>query len=396
MKDYIALLKTHRNLSILTLAQMICYFGAWFSHMAIYTLLIELDAPVWAITATAAMTFLPGFLLSPFSGAIIDKVHTKRLMLLLLGIEITTVGFLLMIDSLDWLWFLLILVFIRMGTATIYFQTEMSLLPKLLPSAELKLANEIHSIVWSISYTAGMAIAGFYIHAFGTTSAFIADMILYSIGFFLIAKLDLPSLVHQTTETIFKMMKEGLLYLRQRPLVMHLMFLHACVGFTAYDALIALLADYQYTDILSIPLVIGLINASRALSLTVGPLFLSRYTNERSLFTLLFLQGIGIISWGALQFHFYLGFIGIVFAGFFTTTLWSFTYTLLQKNIDKNFYGRIVAYNDMIFCASSTLVSIMIGFLFDLTLPLFAITIILGLLFIGSAYYWKWIQKHYM
>lgn len=80
MKAYIALLKEHPNLFILTMAQFICYFGAWFSHMAIYTLLLELDAPVWAITATAAMTFLPGFLLSPFSGSIIDKVHTKKLM----------------------------------------------------------------------------------------------------------------------------------------------------------------------------------------------------------------------------------------------------------------------------------------------------------------------------
>lgn len=90
------------------------------------------------------------------------------------------------IDSLDQLWILLGLIFIRMGTGSIYFQTEMSLLPKLLNETDLKLANEIHSVIWSLSYALGMAVAGFYIHYFGIMGAFIADMVMYIIGFYLL------------------------------------------------------------------------------------------------------------------------------------------------------------------------------------------------------------------
>lgn len=124
-------------------------------------------------------------LLAPISGAIIDRIDTKKFMLWLMAIEIVTV-FLLFIDSLEYIWVLLALIFIRMGVGSIYFQTEMSLLPKLLDNEDLKIANEIHSIIWSISYALGMAVSGFYIHYFGTTSAFIADMVIYMIGLYVL------------------------------------------------------------------------------------------------------------------------------------------------------------------------------------------------------------------
>jgi len=361
--------------------------------MAIYTLLIELHAPVWALSAAAALTFLPSMLLAPFSGAIIDKVDTKRLMLGLTIIEIVTVFFLLFIDSLEMLWWLLALIFIRMGVGSIYFQTEMSLLPKLLGNDDLKIANEIHSIIWSISYALGMAVAGFYIHYFGTTSAFIADMLLYCVGFYLLLGLKLPRVTRRESFSIQEMIVGGFLYLKAHPKLMHLIFLHASVGLSAYDALIALLADYEYKHILSIPLVMGFINASRAVSLVAGQFILGRWMNQKTLFDALVLQGVSIIVWGLLQHDFYWSFLGVVFCGLFTTTLWSYTYTLLQYETHEAYYGRVVAYNDMVFMGMSTLVSLLIGVLFERGMALWMITCCLGAGFIAFGFYWRWIQR---
>lgn len=393
MNHYIELLRTNVTLLRLSIIQLICYFGAWFSHMAIYTLLINLDAPIWALSAAAAFTFLPSMLLAPFSGAIIDKVNTKKFMLFLTAIEIVTVFWLMFITSLDALWMLLGLIFIRMGTGSIYFQTEMSLLPKILSDKELKIANEIHSIIWSTSYALGMAASGFYIHYFGTTSAFIADMILYGIGFYLLLGLDIPSLVSKNTLHVRALIWSGFIYIKENPKIMHLIFLHASIGFTAYDALIALLADHEYKHLLSIALVMGFINASRAFSQVLGQFVLSRYINQNSLFYLFIAQGVSIILWGILQYNFYLSFVGIFLCGLFTTTLWSYTYTLLQYETDAEFYGRVIAYNDMVFMGVCTLVSFAIGALFKWGMPLWMITCMLGFAFIVIGFYWKWIQK---
>lgn len=393
MKQYVELLRNNTTLRRLSIIQLISYFGAWFSHMGIYTLLIQLDAPVWALSAAAGFTFLPSMLLAPFSGAIIDKVDTKKFMLFLTAVEIVTVFWLMFITSLDALWILLGLIFIRMGTGSIYFQTEMSLLPKLLNNDELKLANEIHSMIWSISYAFGMAVAGFYIHYFGTTSAFIADMVLYCISFYLLLGLDIPSIASKYALHVKAMIWSGFVYIKENPKIMHLIFLHASVGLTAYDALIALLADHQYKQFLSIALVMGFINASRALSQVLGQFLLSRYITKETLFYIFIVQGVGIIVWGVLQYDFYLSFIGIFVCGLFTTSLWSYTYTLLQYETDEAFYGRVIAYNDMVFMGMCTLVSFAIGILFEWGLSLSLITGGLGLFFIVFGFYWKWVQK---
>lgn len=393
MSIYVTLLQKHGTLRRLSLIQLVCYFGVWFSHTAIYALLIGLDAPVWVLSFAAAFTFLPSMLLAPFSGAIIDKVDTKTFMLVLTLIEIVTVFCLLWIDSLDYVWLLLGLIFVRMGTGSVYFQTEMSLLPKLLNDEDLKVANEIHSIIWSLSYALGMAVAGFYVHYFGTTSAFVADMLIYTFGFWLLLGLNIPSLASQSGASVKEMIVSGFIYLKAHPKIIHLIFLHASVGLSAYDALIALLADYEYKSLFSAALIIGFMNATRALSLVLGQFILSPFTNEKTLLWMFLAQGLSVILWGILQYDFRISFVGIVLSGLFTTTLWSYTYTLIQYETDEAYYGRVIAYNDMVFMGMSTLVSLGIGALFDSGVPLWAITSLLGVCFLMFGGYWQWIKQ---
>ena len=174
---------------------------------------------------------------------------------------------------------------------------------------------------------------------------------------------------------------------------MHIIFLHASIGLSAYDALIALLADHAYKHLLSISLVMGAINAARAFSQILGQLALSRHINPQTLFYLFLAQGMSIMVWGILQYDFYLSFIGIFLCGLFTTTLWSYTYTLLQYETDEAFYGRVIAYNDMVFMGACTFVSFAIGALFDFGISLGQITCGLGVGFLLFGFYWRWIQK---
>ena len=66
-----------------------------------------------------------------------------------------------------------------------------------------------------MSYALGMAISGFYIHYFGTTSAFIADAIIYSVGFYLLLALDVPSLKNLKSTTVIKLVISGFSYIKR-------------------------------------------------------------------------------------------------------------------------------------------------------------------------------------
>lgn len=395
MQQYINILKNETILRGLSLIQLISYFGAWFSNIAIYTLLVQLDASAFIIALVASLHFLPGVLQAPISGVIIDKFSPKKIMLFLLAFEIITTFSFLFVTSSDLIWLLFVLIFIRMGASSFYFTIEMSLLPKILKGKSLQYANEIHSIVWSLSYTLGMAVSGFLVYKFGVKMAFIMDGVLFVIAFIMLLNLDMNITFEKAKEGFFETFKDGLLYLKQNKKILHLMLIHATIGFTVYDALVALMAKQYYSSLLAIPLALGLIHAVRAFALVIGPIILGKWINSSRLMYIFLFQGLAIIFWSVVLENFYLSLIGSFVSGFATTTLWSFTYTLLQKHTDKEYYGRVVAYNDMIFLLSAAASSFMVGVLIELSWSISDVMMSLGIVFLLALFYYAKIRRNY-
>jgi len=395
MNRYLLLLREERLLRRLSLIQLIAYFGAWFSNVAIYTLLIQLEVSASVIAMTAALHFLPGVLQAPFSGVLIDKIEPKRLMALLMLLEIMATLPLMLVDSAGLLWLLFLLVFVRMGASSFYFTLEMSLLPRILGDEKLKLANEIHSVIWSFSYTFGMAISGFVVYLVGVKIAFLLDALLFMIALFLLAGALFPAKKSEKSDGFFRMFRGSFTYLRNEPHIKHLIFLHAFVGFTAFDALVALIVERYYAEVVAVALGIGLLHALRAVGLVFGPIFIGKWINNKRLVYLLLYQAASIIIWALVIENFYLSLVASVFVGFATTTLWSYSYTLLQHHTDRAYYGRVVAYNDMMFLLTVALVSLGIGYLVELGTALATITMLLGSSFVLASLYFIWIKKRY-
>lgn len=345
------------------------------------------------IAFTAMLHFLAGVVQAPLSGSIIDSFKAKHLMLSLIVIEILATLFLVFVNEVSDLWLLYTLIFLKMAAASFYFTTEMSLLPKILDGNKLQKANELHSIIWSFSYTLGMALSGFVVYWLGVKVAFLLDAFMFMIGFFLLYRVDIKIEFIKSQENLLQMMRDTFRYLKRAPHAMHLMLVHAFVGLTAFDALVALMVDKYYASIIATSLALGLLHASRAVGLVIGPIVLGKWINNKKVVYLFIFQALAVWLWALLMHDFYLSLLASVIVGLFTTTLWSYSYTLLQKNIEQKYYGRIVAYNDMLFLSSATLTSFMIGFLASHDFSLEFITVVIGSGFIVGAIYFAWILK---
>lgn len=391
MKEYISLLKSHPVLLRLSTIQLISYFGAWFSNVAIYTLLLEMNVSAQIVAFVAMLHFLAGVIQAPISGVIIDSISPKKLMLSLISIEVIATFCLIFITELSDLWLLYILIFLKMAAASFYFTTEMSLLPKILDGDKLQRANEIHSIIWSLSYTLGMAISGFVVYALGVKFAFILDASIFVLAFYLLFILEIQVIMHPVKEKFLSMMLDTFSYLGQTPKALYLIIVHAFVGFTAFDALVALMVDQYYASVIATSLALGLIHSARALGLVIGPIIFGKWITNKRIIYLFIGQGLAVWLWAYMMHDFYLSLIASVLVGLFTTTLWSYTYTLLQKNIDEKYYGRIVAYNDMMFLGSAAFTSYMIGFLATHDFSLEYIAIIIGFAFMVGGIYYAWV-----
>ena len=393
MNEYFKLLKSEPVLKRLSLIQLISYFGAWFTNVAIYTLLLDMNVDVEIIGFVAMLHFLAGVIQAPFSGSIIDSVKPKKLMLSLIIIEIFATLFLIFVNSLSDLYLLYTLIFLKMAAASFYFTTEMSLLPKILDGQKLQKANELHSIIWSLSYTLGMAISGFVVYWLGVKIAFILDAFMFIGAFILLYRLEIHVEMSKSKENLLEMMKDTFTYLKGSKSAIHLMLIHAFVGLTAFDALVALMVNQYYATIIATSLALGLLHASRAVGLVIGPILISEWVNNKRLIYVFIFQGLAVWLWAYWMENFYLSLLASVVVGFFTTTLWSYTYTLLQKNIQEKYYGRIVAYNDMLFLSSAAFTSYMIGFLAKIDYSLELIAVFIGIGFIVGAVYFAWILK---
>lgn len=369
--------------------QLIAYFGAWFSNVAIYTLLIKLGASAWTISAVAAMHLLPGALLAPLAGSIVDRLNTKKLMLILMSIELAMTLSFLSIHSLDDVWLLLVLLFFRMGSASVFFTTQMSYLPKILNHQEALIkANELHSIIWSFTFTAGMALGGVVVNIFGVKISFFIDALFFLIAIIILFNTSFLTTSNSLHGSFINSIKEGIAYLKKNKHLFPFIFLHASVGLTSFDAIVTLLADYHYKYIIAVPLAIGLTNAVRAFALMIGPMFTKPFANKEKFHYLLYFQGFAIICWAYLQKDFYMGLVAMFFTGLTTTTIWSLSYAMLQEKIEQKYLGRVLAYNEMIFMLTNVLVTLFIGLMVSLV-SLDIITTILGIGFLITAYYYK-------
>ncbi len=385
---YRELFKQEKIVRQISLTQLIAYFGAWFSNVAIFSMLVEFGASSFMISLVTAMLFLPGIILSPFSGTLIDRLPLKNLMIVLLTIELVMTILFLTITSINDIWLLMIILFIRMGAASMFFSSEMTLLPKLISGVALQKANEIHSIIWSFTYTAGMATSGIIVAIYGTTTAFIIDALFFvaALIIFIPIKLDIPTL--EVTQSMLSMIKDGFNHIKNNHNIIKLILLHASVGLTSFDALITLLADFEYKLIIAVPLAIGISNAVRAFALMIGPFIVGNIINKNNLSMFFVAQGIFIIIWGLTQYNFYFALGSLFLVGFLTSTIWSYTYAMLQEECDHKYLGRVLAYNEMIFMFANIVTTIFIG-IFATILDLNIVTYILGIMFLFVAILYK-------
>jgi hypothetical protein len=98
-------------------------------------------------------------------------------------------------------------------------------------------------------------------------------------------------------------------------------------------------------------------------------------------------QGATIILWAYLQYDFTLSLVSMFFVGLFTTSIWSFTYYMLQQNTDEEFLGRVISYNDMVFMAVSVGMTYTIGKMASNDIPLENISMMIGVIFFLVALY---------
>lgn len=228
---------SHRNAKIFFGASLTAWTGLWMHRIAITWLAWELTGSAFWVGVVAFCDLAPAVIVSPLAGAVADRADRVRMTMLsqaVIGMNAALTAALVATGTMS-IGLLLLLETIA-GTAASFAQpARQSLMPGLVPLADLPAAVALNSLTFNVARFIGPALAAPIVAFAGVWPAVAGNALAY-----LFATLTTPMLRvaasdrrgHAATTSLFGEMIEGLRYVVRHP------GLGRILGFAAVAALL--------------------------------------------------------------------------------------------------------------------------------------------------------------
>ncbi|MCA9751965.1 MAG: MFS transporter [Gemmatimonadetes bacterium] len=346
MAGYRALLRENRSFRLLWSAQIVSFLGDWFNTIAIYTIVNELSGSGRAFAGVMVAKTLPIFLVTPVVGPLVDRFDRRRLMIasdlvravLVVGLVVAHHA-----GNLPVLYGCLVAMVIASG---VFIPAQRAALPQI--TEHLATANALSGATWSVMLALGAAIGGVVTDRFGTDRALVLDGVTFLVSAaFLAAMPPLPAPGAEASARD-RSFVAGLVHLARNGHVAALAALKPLMSFGgAAITLIPIFGTSVFPG-RGGPLWVGLLYAARGLGALVGSLGLIRIFGDRSRTLrrmVLVAYPVAAISYFALG---HAGSPELAALAYFVAAIasganWVLSTTLLQRETDPRFLGRVFA-----------------------------------------------------
>ena len=229
----------HRNFRIFWTGQLISLIGTWMQNLAQGWLVLTLTNSPFLLGLVTAVQFTPMLLFSLFAGVAADRLPKRKLLLVTQsGSALTalTLGLLVLAGRIRY-WHVLALAAI-LGTINAFDSpTRQSFIIELVGKRDLMNAIVLNSTAFNGARIVGPAVAGFAIDHLGMAPCFLinAASFLAVICGLLSLRVDDTSKDTEAEEMVFSKIKDGLIYIRQTPLILRVLSLMVVMSIFAMN-----------------------------------------------------------------------------------------------------------------------------------------------------------------
>jgi MFS family permease len=294
----------NRNFSLLWVGQIISQFGDRLNQMALIALIYHF-APGSTVQMAKLMSFtiIPVFLIGPIAGVYVDRWDRRRTMVvcdILRGILILLIPFYFI--RLNSLLPIYIIVFLVFSIGRFYVPAKMSIIPDLVRSDDLLLANSLVNTTGMVAAMFGLGLGGILVGMVGAEGGFLIDGASFLISgimiFFLstkairdLKKERLIDVGKEIAEVIRKSaideMKEALIFLKNQKQI------RSCFGilfllWAALGSIYVVSIVFVQKAFSSVTKEIGLLVVALGLGLFLGTLAYGRFGYKASGFKTVF------------------------------------------------------------------------------------------------------------
>ena len=372
MSNYFSFLQLRPKFRSLWLAQVISLTGDWFNTIASVIIVNRYSTSGLAVGGLFIARALPPFLLSPVAGVIADRFDRRKVLILsdLLRAGIV-LGFLL-VDRPERLWLLYVLTVLQFSVSAFFEPARAALVPALVESDELLIANTLSSITWSAMLAFGGAIGGLTASLFGVRISLLVDAASFLGSAALVISIpgQFSAEAIHALETGWQNFVDGLNYVRKNLDVGLVTLVKAMGQVGSFDIITALYAAHIFREGQEGATTLGLMFTAFGVGSVIGPLISNRLGDSSVVWLRRAILGGFVcmpLAWLIVGTAPALPVVlaGCVLRGAGGSINWTYSDVLLQMTVPNHLLGRVFAFDIAIFTLAVSISLWLTGFVTD-------------------------------
>jgi MFS family permease len=374
---YVALLRRNRPFRRLWYSQIVSQLGDWFDSIALYALLYRLTGSGQAVGALLVAQFLPSTIVGFWSGAIIDRLPRRQVMIATdFGRALLVLLFLLVREP-GQVWIIYLVTVLKMTLTSFFEPARTAAIGSVAAREELVAANGISGATWSVMLALGAGLGGLVAGTLGTDAAFVIDAASFIVSAALLWRLPIrethlegrgrPQPLHE--------IREGFAFIASRR---DIALYTVCKALWSLGGGVLLLLTVFGRSVFPLgidgALSIGILYAARGVGAGIGPLVAHRFGDgserflRRAIGPAILLTGLGYVAFSQAP-SLLLAAGAVLLAHCGGSIQWVFSTTLLQMAVPSRLQGRVFAVELALLTLTTSLSSYLAGLAADAGWP---------------------------
>ncbi len=289
----------HRDFRFYWLGTFAWIMGEFFRFLAQGWLVFELTGDAFYLGLVSAAGAVPTILMSPIAGVVADRIDRRRILMAsqtITGSIMVTIGVLVLTGRIE-VWQIMTAAVLAGITQGFDEPARQSLVPNLVPAADLPSAISLGNGVWSISQIAAPGLAGVVLAAWGAGPCYLVTAAGFWTSVILMALVRVPRRsAGADRQSAWQDMRDGFAFVRRQVAIRSLLIISLSIGAFGYSSFV--LFPVFATEILHTGSIgFGAMYVISGVGGLVGTLWAARlgFSRHRGLLLLASASGFGVL-----------------------------------------------------------------------------------------------------
>ena len=337
----------HRDFRLFWTGAVISHIGIWMEQVARNWLIYDLTGSALHVGLNGVFLTIPFVLMSLYAGTLVDRSDRRKLLLLIEACNMAVVVVLavLIVTGTIQIWHIYASSVLTALIGAFESPTRSSLLPHLIPRADLMTAISLNSMVRKGSQIVGPSLGGLALGAFGVGPTYFLNVGTYVVLLAAIAMLRVTNPPGERTgSSPIESLVEGVQYVRREIVLGTLILMEAVTGI--FGSFIPMMVVFAREVFEVGPEGYGLLQSALGAGSLIGSVALASRGDVRRKGQMLIMSGLAFcVAWVAFAFTswFWLALVFLVIAGASDMVMGTTRTTMIQLLARRDLLGRVMS-----------------------------------------------------